>query len=380
MYLFARLFGISTYLLALLICYEGIIHIQARNSKKIVFIYLLAISIMAYFFVPPDSFDVSRLFIYMHEYAKLSFEQMITLITTNNSTPGTVVYEHIIGQFGRDGLLPGITTFIVFGNCFAIILKTEKNYRVNKTYTALALLWLMACGVYGETIDGIRTMLAFSIVAILVYTEFFEDRSFILHIPLYIVAASIHSASLVLVALRILFLLLQKTDTFFKKIRNIVLLIVVLFVSSVIFQTQIQGAITKASNYLSRDYYSYGWNILTGVLNIVIIVNICRKLRYYCRYNSIAEKKREAIINLTNFVYVILVISIVSLPFDYSIFHRFEYFATMIFTPVPMLYFSLENLYEIDRNRTYNNIFILLVLMLIIVCTRGEVCSLKYWE
>ena len=74
MFLAERLVGISVYLTLLIGAYYLISRLQFKQVKYMLFIYLMAISVVAFLYVPAAEADLYRLTQYMFEYASYSQE------------------------------------------------------------------------------------------------------------------------------------------------------------------------------------------------------------------------------------------------------------------------------------------------------------------
>ncbi len=371
MYLEARIFGIFCYLFALLIAILMILP-KKRSNKPILLGYLVVLSIIGYYFVPPEGFDLYRLIQYMHSYSRLNWRQILETMQTNSS-PLVPVYYKFISLLGNDGFLAGITVFITFFACFSIIEKSHKKFLSSNTGVALSLFFIMASGVYGETIDGIRTMLAFSLIAYCVYTEMFENKGFILHLPIYLAAMLMHKAAIILVIIRVMYMLLQKEYKSRAKFKRILLVFVISSLGVMYLSNVIRQSIDTAKYYLQADSYSYVWEMITGFISIILLLRLISFTKPFVADETIEFKVTHK--NYTNFIYLILMVSVICLPFDYSIFHRFTYFAVMMSPPL----FAI-----VYRNRTtarkhFNEIVILVLVLLAITCLRGKICSIKFW-
>ncbi len=164
MFLTERLIGILTYVTFLFISIYLISRAQRRRLGFLLLMYLIGISIMAFLYVPAVEADLYRLLGYMSDRASLSGADF-SIALAESTIPATLIYLRAIGTIGVDGLLAGITTLIVFGNIFYIIYDYSKREKLSNKAVAWVLLTVMSTGIYMQTLGGIRTMLAFSIVA-----------------------------------------------------------------------------------------------------------------------------------------------------------------------------------------------------------------------
>ena len=105
MYLAARLIGVSSYAISLLIIVYLIGKANPRIAVRLTWAYYGILLLMGAFFVPDVSADLSRYINNMHFYASASSET-IEKSLLKTSTPGAVLLLYTIGLFHNDRLLP----------------------------------------------------------------------------------------------------------------------------------------------------------------------------------------------------------------------------------------------------------------------------------
>ena len=229
----------------------------------------------------------------------------------------------------------------------------------------------MEMGKFLEVISGIRTMLAFSFIALCCYNEFIEKKSIVKDILFYLIASLIHPAAMVLTLIRMVFLLFQKETKLLKKLFNFALLSVVLILTIKYGKEYLDLIFQKADTYLNGNVYSYVWEY--------IVSWICVLFSTY----SLLFRKKDLIydIDLNNLRKFNLFINVIILffSFEYSIFSRYQAFSNMIF--IPIIGVILNNVFseENKKNRKYMFVTILvLVLLFFIVGLRGNLSGYKY--
>lgn len=366
-----RLFGIGTYIVSFMFIYSLILRLKVKTSKKILILYLLILTMMGYFFIPPDGFDLYRIKGYVHSYSFIPIESFIDLVLESN-VPGQLSYYYFLSQLNDDGWIAGLTVLITFYNLFSILWKGEKRFSATKKSIAFTVFFIAATGIFGTTIDNIRTMLAFSFIAKCYYEEVYEGKSLIQSIPFYLIAISLHLAALVAVALRFFVLLIEGQGGKYKKIFNTIVLILSVICFVVYGEKIIDKTVEKAINYITGDAYSYFWNVLHNSIMTFLVLYICKNVAVYFRDdNNIVYLKSNI-----KFVLVLFFVIVAFAPFDYSIAHRFSLLLAMISLPLIINYAN----YIGDIGKDNSSVKMVLFILLIIACTRGNVCSLKYWQ
>lgn len=375
MYLIPRVIGVSTYAILLILMYWLVSMSSQRKLGKLLFIYTLMLSLMAYKFIPPTGNDLYRLFITMHFYASQDFIQILNTMI-QSSTPTGVLYFYIIGQFHMDGLLPAVTAFIFYNNVFYILNKFAIRYSISSRNTALALLFFMSTGSFAEVISGIRTMLGLSIVAVCCYREFVEHKSILLDVVWYVVAAFMHPAVLAAVIIRWFFLPIQTEKGAQKKIQLLVLFIFLSVVICKYGNSFIIAMSKKAIAYSSSENaYSYFWEYVIGGIDFLMISKIeFLKNNFKTKLHNMGETY-----DLWKFSCIISTIVLASLFVEYNTFHRFVIFNSILCTPILMSLLNTKMQQSRYIYNTKNLVFVTSILMLFIACTRGNLCSLKFF-
>lgn len=327
---------------------------------------------MGFLFVPNSGSDLYRLIPIMHGYSQISFSDIWGYAFETN-TPVAIIYMYLIGKTHIDGLLPAITSFISFGNIFYILNKSIQKYKVKSKDAALTLLFLMSSGMFFEVISGIRSMLAFSIIAVVFYKEIYENKSPFKNFLWYAVAGLIHPAALALSIIRISFLLFQQGNSVARRLLYLLLVLsssVILFVFG---DKYYLSMVDKASRYLTGDAYSYLWQYVIGII-VLVVISIMQFLTY--RLNMKVRSKE--INNNLKFSFMLSIV-VVILFSEYNTFHRFVIVNSII--SIPMLLYIIQNNYFQARKKAYFKltIYILALIILCLACTRGNLSSLKFF-
>lgn len=370
MYLFERMLGVVTYMGIMLVFIYLIYNSNSKKKlKKYLIIYWFLLAIMAFFYIPSKSADLTRLIETMHKYAQMNFESLFKLMNKTN-LPSECLYFWCIGIIGIDGLLPSITSLIFFGNVFSITYKVACKYDIDNKNIAIALLFFMELGKFLEVISGIRALMAFSIIAWCAYTEMVEGKNFLKNIILYIFASLMHHAAMILTLIRLMFLLIQKEKKITRKNINIIIFILLSFLIFKLAYNNIEAAIGKANLYIENAMYSYIWEYMICWIYVTFSTYTLIRYRKYVINNVEMENLRR--FNLfINFIVIIL-------NWEYSIFNRFSTFSGILF--IPIFSFILQKMSkEQSKNKNFTYIFLLVtIFVFILVGTRGNLSGYKF--
>jgi len=341
-----------------------------EKLKFYLILYLFFLCVMAYFYIPSSSADLARYVDAMNYYASLNWSHLSELLLNSNA-PIQILYFYGIGKLGNDHLLPAITAFLFYGNIFFILYKSSKTFHLNNKAVALSLLFFMVAGKFVEAISIIRSSIAFSLVALCCYNEIVEHRSILKDIPFYIIAVFIHPAAMVLVLIRILFLLFQKEKKLSKKILHLFFFgLIVLFLYRY-GQDYLNVVYNKAETYLNGDVYSYIWEYIICFLSLSFgLYNLFFQKKYF-----IDSKEMQNWRIFTLIVHLIVLFFV----FEYSIFTRFQAFASILFIPLCSKVLNDMSKDESYLHRNYYFFFFAIAVLIFIVAgTRGNLSGYKF--
>jgi len=378
MFLAERLFGASLYVCLLLIVCYIIFRARFKYTRPVLLAYLACISAMAFFYVPYITADLYRITQYMNQYAMMPVSDVWAALAETN-TPVTFLYLRIIGLTGIEGLLAGVTTFIVFWNVFYIIRDYAKRLQQPKA-VALALFALMSTGFYMQTVGGIRNMLAFSILARCFYDEICNQKKVVRNIAWYIIACLIHPAAIAAVALRLVALLYAKIST--GGVKSLLVAISSLSLASILVmylggETYINNAIIKLEGYTTEIEYNYLWDNIITALTIILIGTHYKLYSYYHKKPGVEHLKW-----LISFSLLVMMFSLVFF-FEHATFVRFTQLNLIIMLPVIMsnidMVMSRAQVPTPNVAILHRIVLYIPVLILVISASRGALSSLKFF-
>lgn len=384
MFLIERLIGVSTYALLLVSVCVFLVGKSTKQIKHILFFYTLALSVMAFFYVPYKTADLYRINEYIDTFKTYSFDRVLEVVKQSNSGWGSLYYW-LISKTGEPRLLPALNAFLCYSCIFYIIHKTAEKNHISGKNVAITLFFYMSIGTYMFVISGIRCMLGISLLSFCFYRESVEKKFNILHIPLYLIAAFIHSFSAVLIAARFFIFIFDTKTTLIRKLIYLVFLGAGIILAFRNFDGYIGGIMKKADSYLSGDLYSYEWEYIIAILTCVVIIFVLSKRK---------KIKEESNVKLNVWLLYETTLFVVALCvcYEFTIFHRLTTYIMPIIA-VPLLMTALQSN---DNKRagintrertvgaiTFNlNSFVVImvsVLILLVSCSRGTLCSLKFF-
>lgn len=361
MFLYERLIGIITYVsLMFIICY--LIQDDRINYKIILKIYLIILSILAFFYIPPETEDLYRIFIMVNQIKSMDFLSF-SHILTETSYPIALFFYYVIGRIGIYGLIPGITTFITFSNIFAILKICKEKYNINNKQFSLIFIFTMSTGMFGYLVTNIRALMALSILARCFVVEFILEKKIIKNLIYYLVSIFIHPLSIFVLGIRIVYNLLFEKNT---KIVAKLFVIFTLIISFIVFKNYFEFAYNKFLGYfLEGNYFWIFEFIKILILDLFIIISIIKikKENKLTKFTLVGEKNIANLISI--FIFLIFVLT------EFNIYMRVSYFLGIIIIPILC--------HLIKGNKKINNIIIFVSLLLLVVsCSRGHLSSFKF--
>lgn len=375
MFLTERLVSLATYGLTLaLACW--LVGSTARKQYKFVIVaYLIVLGAFAFFYQPYITADLYRLREYMEWWIHKPLNEIIPY-SLRNSAPTWVLYSYFLRQLDNINWLQTVTCLWTFGNAFYIVIHEIEYDEVQGRNKGIMLFFVMAIGaLFLQAISGIRTMLGISIVAFCFYRETIEKKSLVPHMILYLFAALLHSASMILVISRFVFLVIQYKEPIKKVLMSMLVLALGAF-SLYYLRDYIQGSFEYGQRYLlNRNEYTYIWEIIIGLFETVQTGYVLYQFRRRFRY----AEGMEGYSAIWKFCTLWTVISVIALPFSYSIFRRYTIFCTLI--AVPLLGKLIEDEQESEHSRSpmLRTIWMLSLIIFAISGVRGDLCGYKFF-
>ena len=376
MYIYSRLFGIFTYCLTLLIFLFFIKNdVNKRNSKVIFFFFLLFLTIIAYFYAPAPEADLYRIQIYAIDFSKYSWSEFFSLLMKNqiglSSTPISAILYRILGLTGNVKLISAFSCAFTYGLVFYVIFKESKRLNVSSYSLFFVVLLMFSMDYYMPVIATIRSYLASVLIFFNIYLENKNGKINIINLLIYLVAILTHSIGIVLVIIRFISLIFQKS---YKLTHKIIYLMIIFLTSIFLFSSAdnlLIDLINRFSYYSSsNDSYSYAWEYICLFIMLFIQCSVLYTL--HNKKRILKNFKLDIYYDISKFCAIILIL----FCWQFSFFQRISFFLFLLEIPLMLLINNKKiKLKYIILNKSTLLIFVLMLLTV----SRGYLCSLKFW-
>ena len=377
MFLIERIFGISSYMLVLLlVCF--LLSKTNMPCKSALRFYLFCLSVMAFFYKPYITADLYRIFEQMDYFSSMDFDQFWNDFVLDSSTPLSRLLYWFFGKTGCNKLLPVFSACFCYSLMFYVIEKTKQLYDISKKTVAIVLFFIMTTSMYISVIGGIRMMIALSMLTFSCFRMTVEKRVKVFDIFFFIAPIFIHAMSFVVIVIIVLTLIFDYGRNTFKKIKYMFVVALCGCAFVVKFSGTVQRLFDKFLEYVLGDKHSDPWEYLMGIFIIIILFLV------FTEYRSIRRSGCCLEVNRYNIAAVFCVILAVCFCFEFSIFYRFAGHLAVMFS-IPSMMISLDKT-EGRSSILFRgiNLKTLVILLSCIVaalsCTRGSLCSLKFFE
>lgn len=363
MYYKERIIGVLTYGLLLLL-FALILKKDNSSPKKILFIYTLSLSILAYLYIPNPGYDLERIYLTLSNYYKpMNFSFLLELIG-KSFTPTINIFYYFVSKTNYYGLVPFTAALIFYSCVFYIFSDVCNKYKIFGFKRFLFLLFVMSMGTFLEVIANIRCMTAFSMIAYCIYSESYNNKLILKHLPLYFVAGTMHLAALAMIIVRFVIYPLQKKKL---KVFYAVIPVVVLGMIYVFFPNYIEQIFFTESYYKENVSYSYLPELILMSTMTIYIVFI-----KIIHWKDIISSENETK-NINYFALILLAIMLLNID-DYSMFHRIGTLHFLINIPLIGKYISL-----IEKKGSFSIILLVSFIVLFIAGSFGNLCGFKYF-
>lgn len=362
MYYKERIIGAITYGLLLLI-FAYLTKDTKKTLRKILRMYAIILSILAYIYIPNPGYDLERIYITFSQYYKPMTLHGLLELLKRTYTPTINVFYYLVSKSGFYGLAPAAASFVFFSCMFSIFADSCEKYNIIGKKRIVYLIFIMSMGTYLEVISNIRCMTAFAIIAYCSYNEIFNKKSIIAHIPIYFIASTMHLAALAITIIRFVIYPFQK-----KKFRLLYVLLPLTIVTIIyIFYPNYIKQIFFTESYY-KSYVSYGYlpeYILMSIMTIYIIF-----IKIIHRKSIISNDSLKTINIFSIILFMIMILNFS----EYSMFHRIGTLHFLINIPIMGNY-----LYLIKKKESLMMMFIISTVVLLVAGSFGNLCGFKYF-
>lgn len=377
MFLTERIVSLLTYAVVLMVTYFLIGRVARKQYKGVLLVYVLILALFAFNYKPYITADLYRLREYVEYWIHKDWTGVLKY-ALKSTTPSWVLYSYTISKLGNINWLQTITCLWCFSNVFYIISHEIERHGIEGKYRSELLFYIMAVGAfYLQTISGIRSMLGISIVVFCLYKETIEKKSIVLHLPLWLFAALIHTSTMVLVISRFLFLVVQSQGVIKKVVMSAVVFVLAIL-SFKYLGGYIGGSLEYGQGYLNNTKeYTYIWEIIIGLIETFETIYILSKYRRTVVEND-SQTGEYGFKNFYLFTLIWTVISIISLPFSYAVFRRYTMLCTVTSLPLVAFLFGMD-IGTTERKKTFRTLFGLSFLIFALSGVRGDLCGYKFF-
>ena len=369
-FLIERLTGVLVYALVI-----GCTYLYLRQSetygkfKRTLNICLFILCVMAFIYIPAESADLFRIRNRIEVIRFWSWDYLKNFIS-NNSSPGAYLLYFLMSRINIKGILPTIACFVFFSNIFHILKEEKKIDRSDSRSLALTYFYFMAQGLFLGAISGIRNAIAFSIIARVIYDDYALQKKGIINYILCLIALSFHISAAPIVAIYMLFSIYDNW-----KNRRVLLTLVTLIggIGAIywVFRSRsdfIDTVLNKAEIYTSGTTYSNRWEYLIVGLSIILLLYTLVRYR---------KASREDGLHTIFVLAIFLMIGVLMMFRNYTIFHRYGNF--MMYISLPLIAKSIENDFNKNTGRVYKVVKYGSWLILLLTCTRGDLSGYKFF-
>lgn len=378
MYLYARLFGIATYLAALTFTLVILRKVKKEQSQYILFFYLVLLFIIAYCYEPAPQADLYRIRQYAKNFTKYTWSEFFSRIAERTAgfayTPAAAIWYRLLGLTGNNGLIASSSCLICFGIIFYVMNKVRLYYDLSGACIAMTLFWFMSADYYMPTIATIRSYIASALVFLCIYREARNYKTGVAEILLYALASLMHSIGIALVALRIGGIVFRKNQRANIKILYMAAIALGGIIAYRYYADVILNSWKTFQGYLFRTgssgKYSYVWERIILTLMLALQIHTLHR----AKENHVEE---DFFLNTFYSVGCVCVAVLIPAMVQFTFFMRLSYFTSLVELPLVMY-----NNSEVSEGRglwTVNMIAGGSITMLLLTCARGYLCSLKFW-
>ena len=183
--------------------YESLRH---NRTKASAFCFALFLASFAYGYTPIDKeVDLFEYFQNMKNLANVSFFEIFSVNSMNvaETLPLSVVMQWLFAKTGDFNLLPSFTVFVIYFIGFYIANVLFDDLGIDNFTRCIFLLFLLLCPNFAGIVNNIRNIFSFSLFLLAVFRDCYQNRHGCLTVLLYVCPLFIHTATFVLLFLRL---------------------------------------------------------------------------------------------------------------------------------------------------------------------------------
>lgn len=258
--------------------------IPIKNRKLYILLLSLALPLLYFGFVPPDtSYDLSRYYIMMEHMQNLNLMDLLNMegslgyIYVGDTEYISLIYFWLIAKFGcgMKELLPYITGIIVYFSLFYLAYRVNKKYPLSKNKFAIIITYVIFVFNYGE-ISGVRNAIAFSLAALILYEDLLENKNKCISIILIALLSMVHTSVFIIFLLRIILLFRKVVSFKVVGICSLLLYPAIGLIQAILGKFSsfyfVVTLLDKVTAYSLRTQYNYRLVVASIVITIFVLI------------------------------------------------------------------------------------------------------------
>ncbi len=295
---------------------------SAKCWKEHIFVISLFFAVMSYSYVPLDETDLSRYFDYIDNFVFLSFWDGVMHIYEGQ--PGLYIFNAVawIAAHSHDyHLLPAVSTFFVYYIGLYITFVIFQNEKISYRFLRIYLLLLVCFIDWYAIANNVRNILAFSLVGLAVFRDVYQRKRGLYTLLLYILPITIHPTSIILILLRAVVKITQKSRCLLLILAAFIGPFVELLYFTIPYYTSnvfVNFLMIKSYNYFFDRGTDWGIEVSNsayfGVHKFLYISLMAAFCILALQYNTIQKTKRENLLNYQQFVFLLSLMAISCFP------------------------------------------------------------------
>lgn len=373
-YFVERIFGTLIY------CFTLIVFVfllnksnNKRSIKKILLLYVIVLGLMAFFYIPSNEADLTRLLqmgkIWTSENPKVFFSKTII----ESSCPLANIFIYFCVLSGIDGLLPMISAILFYSLVFSTVyLVVDSEFGIDGKSISPIILFIMCSSTFISVVSGVRSSLAIALIIFSYFREKYLNKKYVLGLVLCLFACLIHSIAIPLVIIKYLSLLLGKTENKKNSVYKFAVVIFVIVLGIRFGMPYFYTALEKYNEYSSTETYVNNKLYIASILRFIILLLIVF-------YNKKKLKRFTQFSPHDWFLFIIIILEIFLIN-NMVMFARFMSFFELLILPNLLKFYS-KNKAGYDKfvlNVYHKNIFIYLCFFLLILAyLTGDISAYK---
>lgn len=252
------------------------------NIHKIFIFIVVAISVLSFFYLPPETADLYRHYETIEFYGEMGLKWVLENQCDIN--PLTSLLLYIFSFLDEPRFYASFTTIITYGFSFMLLYKVSMFYSLTKNSILLLSAFILINYNYLMTVSNNRIFMLYAIVSYFFYMDFIEERFHKTAFCVYILSVFFHYGIILVVVPR-LFMYFYKPASKRVYFYFLVLLILFIYKGELILQSfWLDLVADKVDGY--KHYTTFGILQYSNSLFCIITCCTCIILGKYPIYQN----------------------------------------------------------------------------------------------